>query len=730
MTKKKSRSVWGAFLMLGIFGFLFLLMFFRITYIQVTGTAEGQDLAMKAAQKQEVSRVENATRGNILDTNGETIATNTSSYKLIAVVNPDASKDSKVPRHVVDKKNAAKILAKYIPMSEKKIYNVLNLRMKNGGIPYQVEFGSAGRDLSHTLVEQLKNENLSGITFEESQKRFYPNGVFASNIVGFSQKVNKENTIQAQIIGRAGLEKTYNEQLSGIDGEVNFSKDKWGYLLPSGKEMVKAPENGQDITLTIDKTIQNILENEVTKVNEEYSPDSIVAVVANPKTGEILASTQRPTYNAQTNEGINSSWLNQLTEVTIEPGSTMKAFTLATAIQQGVWNENATFMSGKYRVGGTTIKDSNQVGWGRISYLEGIQRSSNVGMANLLNSIGSDRFIRSLGTFGFGEKTEIDLPNEASGKILDQYKINAVTTTYGQGSTVTPIQLIQAITAIANDGKMMQPYVIKEITDPNTGKVVVENEPKVKAEPISAETAKEVRRILATTITSEKGTARNFASAEYSVSGKTGTAQIPNKESGGYYWGKNEFLYSFLGMAPEKNPKLVMYIAVEKPNLGETGYGSEPTSKIFNAVMQSSLKYMNVETEKSQVPEMEPIDDYEGQNSSEVSKRLTELKLEPIIIGEEGMVTAQQPKQSSSVLQNSKVFLKTTGKISLPNFKGWSLRDLLNYQQISGITLTITGDGFVTSQNLDEGVIVTEASEVKVKLKTPAQQYTPPKTKK
>lgn len=723
MTKKKSRSVWGPFLMLGIFGFLFLLMFFRIFYIQVTGTVEGQDLAVKAAQKQEVSRVENATRGNILDTKGETIATNTSSYKLIAVVNPKASEESTVLRHVVDKKKTAKILAKYISMSEKKIYSILNMRLKDGRIPYQVEFGSAARDLSHSTVVKIQAEELSGITFEESQKRFYPNGMFASNIVGFSQKDTTEGAIQSLIVGRTGVEKTYNKQLSGIDGEVNFSKDKWGYLLPTGKAMVKAPQDGDNIYLTIDKTIQNILENEVTKVDKEYNPDSIVAVVANPKTGEILASTQRPTYNAQTTEGINNSWLNQLTEETIEPGSTMKTFTLATAIEQGVWNENATFMSGQYTVGGTTIRDANQVGWGRISYLEGIQRSSNVGMANLLTQIGSDNFIKSLNKFGFGEKTNIDLPNEATGKILSQYKINTITTTYGQGSTVTPIQLIQAATAIANDGKMMQPYVIKKIVNPNNGKVITENEPKVKGEPISAATAKEVRRILATTVTSENGTAKNFASNEYTVSGKTGTAQIPNKQSGGYYWGKSKFLYSFLGMAPEKKPKLVMYIAVEKPKLKDSEYGSEPTSKIFNAVMQSSLKYMNVETETSHVDEMDALEDYEGESALLVQQSLEKIGINPIVIGKDDIITEQYPKKSEKVLKNSKVFLKTSGEVTLPDFKGWSLRDVLVYEKISGIKFKLTGNGYVTSQNLNEGTAVTAKDEVKLILKTPSEKY-------
>lgn len=722
-SSKKTRSVRGAFFMLGIFGFLFLLMFFRIFYIQVTGTVEGQDLAMKAAQRQEVSRVENASRGNILDAKGEMIATNTTSYKLYAVIDSKASKNTDKPYHVVDKKKTAKVLATYIDMSEKKIYKILNSRLEDGRVPYQVEFSIAGRDLSHKTMVNIKNEKLPGINFVESSKRFYPNGLFASNIVGFAQKANVEESEKQLTIGRSGLEKTFNSQLAGTDGEVNFSKDRWGYLLPSGKQMIKPSQDGNDIYLTIDKTIQNILESEVSKVNAEYNPESIVAVVANPKTGEILGSTQRPTYNAQTGQGINSSWLNRLTETTIEPGSTMKVFTLSTAIEQGVWNENATFLSGQYTIGGTTIRDSNKVGWGRITYLEGIQRSSNVGMANLLTSIGSDNFIKSLNKFGFGEQTGVDLPNEASGKILNQYKINAITTTYGQGSTVTPIQLIQAISAVANDGKMMQPYVIKKIMNPNTDTVVQETTPKVKGTPISAETAKEVRRILATTVTSENGTAKNFASKEYSVSGKTGTAQIPDSKNGGYFWGKDEFLYSFLGMAPEKNPKLVMYVAVEKPHLKDSEFGSEPTSKIFNAVMQSSLKYMNVKTETSEVPQLEPLEDYVGKDVLTAKQVIESESLLPILIGQQDTITEQYPQPNVTVLKSSKVFLKTKGEITLPDFKNWSLRDVLAYTKLSGLKVQIKGNGYVTSQSLPQGTVINEKEELKIQLKTPSERY-------
>lgn len=336
----------------------------------------------------------------------------------------------------------------------------------------------------------------------------------------------------------------------------------------------------------------------MTKVEQEYNPESMTTVIADPKTGKILAMSQRPTFNPDTREGKNMKWLNEVIEETIEPGSTMKTFTLASAIDTGTWDPNAYYQSGTYWVHGEPIRDHNKYGWGTITYLQGFQHSSNTAMAHLLKRIGNDVFFDYLDRFGFGKKTGIDLPNEATGTILSQYPMERVTTTYGQGSTVTPIQLIQAMTAIANDGKMMQPYVIDRIVDSSTGKTIQNHEPLEKGQPITADTAKQVREILASTLTSKYGTAKDFVLEEYEVAGKTGTAQIP-KADGTYAWGANQFLYSFLGMAPVDDPQLIMYVSITKPKL-KNELGSVPVSKIFKPVMQNSLKHLNINPEDVQ----------------------------------------------------------------------------------------------------------------------------------
>lgn len=714
---KKSKFQWGASTMLIIFGLLFFLMFFRIFYIQVTGQAEGQKLAAKAAARYEKTKIITANRGNILDRQGQVVAKDAISYRLVAVVNPKASKGSKKVMHVENPKQTATVLAKFIPMTKEDIYKRLTPQNKN---TYQVEFGSAGRDISHATMKEIEKEQLPGILFMEDKKRFYPNGIFASNLIGIARKQN--DIPQSPTVGKMGLEAIYNKELSGVNGNIRYKSDFLGYLLPNSKEMVQPAKDGDNVYLTIDKTIQNFLEDSMTKVDQQYHPESMVAIVANPKTGEILAVSQRPTFNPQTGEGLNNSWINDMTETTIEPGSTMKTFTLSTAIQEGKWNPNDTFQSGQYTVYDRTIRDANQVGWGRITYLEGIQRSSNVGIANLMKKIGDKTFINYLKKFGFGKKTGIDLPNEATGKILDEYPINRVTTAYGQGSTVTPIQLIQALTAVANNGKMMQPYLIDKVVDPNTGKIVKEHKPIVKENPISAETAKQVRETLATTVTSENGTAKNFASKEYEVAGKTGTAQIP-KPNGGYYWGKNDFLYSFLGMAPAKNPKLIMYIAVKKPNLGVTGLGTDPTSKVFNTVMESSLKYLNIKPTKTITTKIMAMDNLVGQESSKAITHLESNSIQTVLIGENGKITDQYPKKGQTVLEENHAFLKTSGSIQIPDFKEWSLRDILTYQSISGIKIEVNGDGFVQNQNVKAGTVYDGKRKLILTLEEPKDQY-------
>ena len=717
MKKKTLRFNVGALLMFFIFGVLFLLLIGRIGYIQATGVVNGHELAVEAANKYQRQATLTADRGKILDRNGNVIAEDTMSYKLIAVVSPKATTNSAKPRHVVDPQLTAKELAEVIDLEEQRIYEILT----RDGDPYQVEFGSAGRGLSYEQKEKIEQKKLSGIIITSEKKRFYPNGSFAAHLIGFAQKVDKEGVDKT--IGMMGIEQTYNEQLTGKDGKINYNADVKGYLLPSSDKMVQPAEDGNNISLTIDKTIQNFLDEAMTRVYEQYSPSSMVSIIADPKTGEILGMSQRPTFNPMTREGLNASWLNEAVENVIEPGSTMKVFTIAAAMETNNWHPNATYQSGSYVFYDRVIRDHNKgVGWGPITYLEGFQRSSNTAMAHQLKIMGYDTLLEYLDRFGFGQKTGIDLPKETVGKIISNSPVEVLTTSFGQGSTVTPIQMIQGFSAIANNGKMMQPYIINKIENPNTGKTEHLSEPVEKGNPISKETAEQMKQLLASTVTSEHGTAKSFALDGYTVGGKTGTAQIPKK--GDYSLGnKNEYLYSFIGMAPLEDPQFIMYIYVSEPKLKANEVGSMAVSQVFKSVMQNSLMYYNIEPSNSAETAITELENYVGRTPESIELELSNQGIKTVVLGSGGEIISQYPQKGTKLIKGNVVFLKTEGTITLPDFTGWSLRNILNYKQLSKLPIEIVGEGYVVSQSISKGSVPNKTDPIVVQLKTPEEIY-------
>lgn len=727
---KKFRFQWGAFLMFIAYGGLFFLLFGRLLFIQITGEAEGKALASLAEAKYARESVLTADRGRILDRNGELIASDTLSYRLVAVLDETLS-DKNVTRHVDDPEKTAEILAKYIPMDKADLVERLTRTEEDikKNVRKQVEFGKAGNEISHDTVLAIKeelaetDEKLPGILFLEEKKRFYPNGVFASYLIGFAQKELDENN-QFKTVGKMGLEATYDKELTGTNGKVEFQTDKWGFTLPKSEKAVVAAQDGFDIKLTIDKTIQNFVEDAMYEIEEEYAPKKMLAIVADPETGAIVAMSQRPAFDPTTREGLTSNWLNEAVENTIEPGSTLKIFTLAAAIEENKWNPNAYFKSGQYTLYDRTIRDHNRTGWGTITYLEGFQRSSNVSMAYLLEKLGDRTFIDYISRFGFGEKTAIDLPNEATGIILDNYPSERLTTSYGQGSTVTPIQMIQAATAIANDGVMMKPYVISEIKNPNTGEIIESKKPVEKESPISKATAEQVREVLATTVTAEGGTGRRFALDGYTLAGKTGTAEIPSG-MGGYLSGNANYLYSFIGMAPAENPQLITYIIVQQPKLKPGEIGSDPVAKLFKSVMESSLKYMNIVPTGEEPVEAPTIGDYTKKDVSEATAELEKMGYTPVIIGEGGPVLVQYPENGAKLATDSVVLLKTEGETTLPSFTGWSKKMVLSFKMLTGLDIRIVGDGYVTEQSLSPGIIVSTKEPIVIHLQHPAEIYKP-----
>ncbi|CAH0346887.1 penicillin-binding protein [Bacillus sp. CECT 9360] len=705
MQIKQKNMKTGAALLFVLFALLFFVLIGRFLYIQTTGRAGGEALAAKVEEKYEKQRVIEAERGTIYDAKGEVIAEDTSSYSLQAVL------DKKMPNHVVDPEMTARQLAKYLDKDKQYFYERLTKKGSD-----QVEFGTVGRDITHEIKGKIEKLNLPGITFGRDTKRFYPNGVFSSHLIGYVENDNK-----GEVVGKLGVERFLNSDLKEEDGALKYDSDFWGVLLPGSEEKITPPKNGKDVTLTIDKKIQTFLEDSITKVQNEYKPEQIIAIVSNPKTGEIVAMAQRPTFHPQTKEGLTDTWHNLAVEESFEPGSTMKTFTLAAAVEEGKFNPTATFTTGSYKVPGTKpINDHSGIPKGKqITFLEGVQRSSNVGFSTLaMEGIGSEKLRQYLTDFGFDKPTGIDLPHEATSKIQYKYKRDKISTAFGQASAITPIQQIQAASAVANAGNMMKPYVIKEISEAGNDRVIKETKPHVAGKPISAETAKKVREYLGTVITAKNGTGKKYKIDGYEVAGKTGTAQMSGP-GGLYLTGSENYTFSFLGMAPKDDPQLVMYVAVKQPELKGGKVGADPLSEIFNPVMKSSLQYLNIKPSNFDKKELKKIDEYSDQPVEEVVQQLKEAGYDAVTIGKGNNVADQAPKAGSVLLEGERVIIKTDGEMTVPDMHGWSLRDAMKVASLAKLDLNTAGSGYVSKQNLKPGSIVNEGDYCIIELKKP-----------
>lgn len=710
MKKNKSTNIMAGLLMILFIG-IFLGLSGRFLYIQATGEVNDVSLEEWAKQKRTSSYSIPSERGRVFDSTGMTLAYDRPSYRLYAVVDEAFSENQKNPQHVEDPDKTATELAALLDANQEDILSILEKGIENDKA--QVEFGDIGRGLSQQTKDDIDELNLPGVHFQKEAMRYYPNGMFASHIIGFARETENEDEdghVDKNIQGITGIEKEKNDILTGRDGYISFERDKYNKKLLDPNEVIKQPEDGHDVYLTIDQKIQTLLEDAMTEVNEQYQPDRIMAIVMDAKTGEIKAMGNRPSYNPNNPVDVEN-WYNDSISIPFEPGSTMKMFTWAAAIEEGVYNGDETFKSGSYRINEQVqpIRDHNGgEGWGTISFDEGFARSSNVAAAKLLwEKMDSDTYLDYLHAFDFDKKTDIDLPGEDVGTISYNYPRDKLSTTFGQGTTLTPIQQMKAATSITNNGKMLQPYVIDKIVDPNSEEVLSENTPEVVGEPISEDTANQVLDLLESVVSSKHGSGSMYALDNYSVVGKTGTSQIPNPD-GGYLTGYGNNIYSFLGAAPHDDPQLLMYVAVKQPHLEtDDGYeaGSVPVSFIFKNVMENSLRYLDIAPDKENESETKEVSIGEliGKNVQKVKKELENQGINQVtVIGDGKKVSHANIGEGEKILPNQRVLL-VSDKPQMPDLIGWSARDVLQLAELLDLELEMDGSGFVVSQSIDSG---------------------------
>ncbi|SDB87517.1 penicillin-binding protein 2B [Pelagirhabdus alkalitolerans] len=689
-------------LFFGMFFVLFLVIAGRLIFISATGEVQGVNLEDWANKQRTTETSLPAQRGYIYDRNGMTLAQDLTTYGLYAVIDESYSPNpERRLNHVDDVDRTAEGLADVLDADASEIQDRLESGKENG--QFQVEFGRAGHQLTREQYLAIEELELPGIYFHEGSDRYYPNGLFASQVIGLAQANDG-----GQVTGLTGIEAQLEDVLRGEDGSLKFERDNYHSRLLDANEVIEEEQDGHNVTLTIDQKIQTVLEDAMTQVDAQYEPERITATVMDPKTGEVLAMSNRPSYNPNQLENV-TNWYNDVVSTPIEPGSTMKAFTIAAAIEEGVYDPDETYESGSYSIDqiDRPITDYRRH-WGEITFEEGFQRSSNVAMSKLVwEKLGTETFHDYLEAFHFDRPTGIDLPREEAGTILYRYPIEQLTTSYGQGTTVTPIQMLKAATAIANDGKMVQPYVIQDIVNPDTQETIQSNEPEVVDQPISKETADEVLKAMESVVSSDVGTARNIYDLEsYTVAGKTGTAQISSSE-GGYLEGHENYIFSFLGMAPADDPELLMYVTVQQPKIAEDEAGSAPVSFIFNHVMENALHYMNIKPDKESEETVGQIHfpDWHDQSVDTVVDRLNEANIDPVVIGEGDTIVNSNMDADELILSTDKVML-VTDEPTMPDLSGWSLRSVTEFAHLLDLDIEMIGSGYLIEQSIEEGASI------------------------
>ncbi|WP_368564790.1 penicillin-binding transpeptidase domain-containing protein [Enterococcus lactis] len=678
---------------------LFFLFAVRFSYIVIGGHVAGTSLAEKTKQLYQGSEVVKAKRGTIYDRNGVALAEDASSYSIKAILSKTYTSGDK--KLYVEEKNfdkIAEILHKNLSIDKKDALNILEDGAKKE--LYQVEFGSYGKNISQetkqNIEADMKKEGVAGLYFVDHQARMYPNGVFSSHFIGYAVPDKDENGL----VGKLGLESAYNDILSGKDGKIIYQKDNFQNPLPGTVAEEEKAVDGQDIYTTLDSRLQSYLETLMDQVNEEYQPEELTAVLMKAKTGEILAMGQRPTFNPETMEGLTGEdaiWRNFLVQDSYEPGSTMKVFTTAAAIEEGEFNENETFQSGKIQVEDATINDHDFGEKGVLTMRQALSWSSNVGMVILEQRLGG-RWYNYLQKLGFGQSTHSGLDDEVNGALPTSNIVDRAMSAYGQAVGVTNFQMMKAFTSIANNGTMIQPRYISKVVDPQTGEERT-TQTEVLGQPFSKETTEKVREYMRDVVESENyGSAYGVYSVPgYNVSAKTGTAQIAS-DTGGYQTGDTAYLYSIVEMVPSEDPDYVLYLTMKHPKT----YDRMALAKIANPLMKRAMDFKENEedTDTETKTEKVSVADYRNLEADVAAADAQKSGLQPVVIGNGKKVQKQSTANGDQLISGEKLILYTGGDKLMPDVTGWSKADIMKLGKILGIEVSFDGDGYCVKQEL------------------------------
>lgn len=696
---KKEEGIKVSNIVLIITLFLFLILIGRVSYIALSKEVDDiniQELASKRTTKETILK---ANRGTIFDNSGEVLAEDVASYTLIAYLDPKRTTDEKNPQHVVDKENTALVLSAILKMDYNTVLGYLN---KEG--VYQTEFGVKGKGLTELEKDTILATKLPGIDFLETTKRYYPYGKFLSYLIGYAKQDENGN-----MVGELGIEKYYNQELTGIDGKTVYQKDLRGYKIAGTKEMTEEKIDGSDIYLTIDNNVQFFLEEALNNVTSKHEFDEIDIIVAKAKTGEILGYATTPSFDPNIRDIKN--YLDSNSSVAFEPGSTMKIYTYMASLEAGVYKGSDTYQSGSFTTKDkTVISDWNKVGWGRITFDQGFIYSSNTAVVNIMDKYLQATDLKSyLKKLGFGQKTNIGLYNETSGKIEFKYETEVFNAAFGQGITTTPIQHIQALTSIANNGELLRPYVIKKIV--NGDNSVTENKRTSLGKVASEQTIEYMKNLMWHTINDNDGAGHYYYIDGFDLIGKTGTAQIASTNGKGYLTGDRDIIRSVALMFPKDDPEIIIYAAAKRPNSIQAL--AEPVKEIVKNIS----KYYNIyqEATKSNGTTYQ-LNNFINQSIKEVKEILNKEKINTIILGDGNKIINQYPINTTITTFDKVFFVTNSNNLVIPDLTGYSKNDLEVVLTLLKIPYTIKGHGYVINQSILPGTKIDSNMQIEITL--------------
>ncbi len=689
---------------------LFAVFLVNFAVIIGSGSKFGTDLVKEAKKVHQITRIVPAKRGTIYDRNGVPIAEDATSYNIYAVIDKKYKSATGKILYVEDAQfnKVAEVFHKYLDMDEAYVKEQLSQPNLT-----QVSFGAKGNGITYAnmmaIKKDLKDASVEGIDFTTSPNRSYPNGQFASSFIGLAQLHENEDGSKS-LLGTSGMESSLNSILAGKDGIITYEKDRLGNIIPGTEQVSQQTVDGKDVYTTISSTLQSFMETQMNAFQEKVKGKYMTATLISAKTGEILATTQRPTFDADTKEGLTKDfiWRDILYQSNYEPGSTMKVMTLAAAIDNNTFSGGEVFNSSELKVADATIRDwdvnEGLTGGGMMTFSQGFAHSSNVGMTLLEQKMGDATWLDYLSRFKFGVPTRFGLTDEYAGQLPADNIVNIAMSAFGQGISATQTQMIRAFTAIANDGVMLEPKFITALYDPND-QSVRKSQKEIVGNPVSKDAASLTRTNMVLVGTDPVyGTMHNHSTGKptvtvpgQNVALKSGTAQIADEKNGGYLVGTTNYIFSAVSMNPAENPDFILYVTVQQPE----HYSGIQLGEFANPILeravamkdslnlQSTAKTLDQVTNQSAyaMPSIKDI------SPGDLAEALRRNIVQPIVVGTGTKIKESSVEEGTNLAPNQQVLLLSDKAEEVPDMYGWTKATAEAFSKWLNIELVFEGSG-------------------------------------